>query len=280
MSEAKGLEYWSATLTHADLPVLKQTARDLNALRNDEKKLTANSIGEIIAHDPMMTVKLLRYLQQNKSKAQTTEVIQVEQALLMLGIEPFFNRVPPEPLVEEALKSHITALPHLLRVVHRSYRASEYAKGWAVQLRDLHYEEVRIAALLHDITEILMWCFDPEAMLRISAIQHQDKFLRSREVQQQVLGFALPDLQRELAAQWGLPRLLLTLMNDSSARQPRVRNVTLAVNLSRHSANGWDDAALPDDYRDIGELLRMPPAQIMVMLEADAGIVCDINKPH
>ncbi|HUW26455.1 MAG TPA: HDOD domain-containing protein [Gallionella sp.] len=280
MSEVKGLEYWIATLTHADLPVLKQTARDLSVLRDDEKKLTAHTIVEIIAHDPMMTVKLLRYLQQHKRKSQTTEIIQVEQVLLMLGIEAFFNKIPPQPLVEDMLKPHIAALPHLLRVVHRAYRAAEYAKDWAVQLRDLHYEEVRIAALLHDIAEILMWCFDPQAMLQINALQQQDQSLRSHDVQQQVLGFALLDLQKALAAQWGLPQLLLTLMNNSSAKQPRVRNVTLAVNLARHSANSWDDAALPDDFRDIGELLRMPVNQVMVMLKADAGIVCDINEPH
>lgn len=280
MSEAKGLEYWVAVLAHADLPVLKQTARDLNALRDDEKKLTAHSVAGVIARDPIMTVKLLRYLQQHKRKSQTAEVIQVEQALLMLGIEPLFNKVPPEPLAEDALKSHIAALPHLLRVVHRSHRASEYAKDWAVQLRDLHYEEVRIAALLHDIAEILIWCFDPEAMLQISAIQQKDKSLRSRDAQQQMLGFSLLELQRELATQWRLPQLLLTLMNDSSSNQPRVRNVELAVNLAHHSANGWDDAALPDDYKDIGELLRMTPEQVMVMLEEDAGIVCDLSKPH
>jgi len=280
MSVTKGLEYWVAILTHADLPVLRQTARNLNALRDDEKKLTAHSVAEVIAHDPIMTVKLLRYLQQHKRKSQTAEVIQVEQVLLMLGIEPLFNKVPPDPLVEGVLKSHIAALPHLLRVVHRSHRASEYAKDWAVQLRDLHYEEVRIAALLHDIAEILMWCFDPEAMLQISAIQHKDKSLRSHDAQQQVLGFILLDLQRELVAQWGLPELLLTLMNDSSEKQPRVRNVELAVNLARHSANGWDDAALPDDFKDIGDLLRMPAEQVMIMLEADEGIVCDLSKQH
>ena len=280
MSGVEGLEYWIAVLTRADLPVLKQTARDLNALRNDEKKLTTHAVVKIIAHDPMMIVKLLRYLQQNKRKSQTAEVIQVEQILLMLGIETFFNKVPPEPPVEEALKSHIAALPPLLRAVHRSHRASEYARDWAVQLRDLHYEEVRIATLLHDIAEILMWCFDPETMLQISAIQQKDKSLSSRDAQQQVLGFALIDLQRKLVEQWGLPQLLLTLMNDSSAKQPRVRNVTLAINLARHSANGWDDTALLDDYKDIGELLRMPEEDVMIMLEVDAGIVCDINKLH
>ena len=276
MSETKGLEHWVSLLTGADLPVLKHTARDLIALRADDKRLNAHTIAQIIASDPMMTVKLLRYLQQHKRKAQTAEVIQVKQALLMLGVEPFFNNIPPQPLAEEMLKSHAVALPPMLRVVHRSYRASEYAREWAVQLHDLHYEEVRVAALLHDIAEILMWCFAPTMMLEIHDMQQKDKMLHSRSAQEQVLGFALVDLQKELTLQWGLPELLLVLMNDSSAKQPRVRNVELAVNLARHSANGWDDAALPDDYKDIGELLRIPAAQVMAMLEADADIVRDI----
>lgn len=280
MSDANGLEHWVTVLTRADLPVLKQTARDLAALREDEKRLNTYSVAEIIARDPIMTVKLLRYLQQHKHKKQTAEVVQVEQALLMLGIEGLFSKVPAVPLVEETLKAHIAALPPMLRVVHRSQRASEYAQDWAVQLRDLHYEEVRIAALLHDIAEILMWCFAPGPMLEIHDIQHKDKTLRSRDVQQLVLGFMLPDLQRELVAQWGLPQLLLTLMNDSCSKQPRVRNVELAVNLARHTANGWDDAALPDDFKEIGELLRMTAEQVMIMLEADADIVCDLSKPH
>ncbi len=280
MPETGGLEHWVATLTRADLPVLKQTARDLAALREDDRRLNTSSIAGVIARDPIMTVKLLRYLQQHKHKKQTAEVVQVEQALLMLGIEPFFNKISTGLLIEDLLKSHIAALPPALRAVHRSHRASEYAMDWAARLRDLHYEEVRIAALLHDIAEILMWCFAPELMLEIRNIQQKDKTLRSRDAQQQVLGFMLLDLQRELAAQWGLPQLLLTLMNDSCANQPRVRNVVLAVNLARHSANGWDDAALPDDYKEIGELLRMPAEQVMIMLEEDEGIVCDLSKPH
>ncbi|MBI5627179.1 MAG: HDOD domain-containing protein [Nitrosomonadales bacterium] len=280
MSETNGLEHWVSILTRADLPVLKQTARDLAALRADDKRLDAHSVTEVIARDPIMTVKLLRYLQRHKGRAQTTEVIQIEQALLMLGIEPFFNNVAPQPLAEEMLKKHIAALAPMLRVVHRSYRASGYAKDWAVQLRDLHYEEVRIAALLHDIAEILMWCFAPDMMLEIRDIQQKDKTLRSHFAQEQVLGFALDELQKELAVQWGLPELLLTLMDDSGTKQPRVRNVELAVNLARHSANGWDDAALPDDYKDIGELLRMPAEQVMAMVATDAGTACDISKPH
>jgi HD-like signal output (HDOD) protein len=280
MSEVGGLDYWVAKLTHADLPVLKQTARDLAALRKDDDRMSAQSVAAVIARDPIMTVKLLRYLQQHKHKIQTAEVMQVEQALLMLGIEPVFNKVRPEPLVEDVFKPHIAALPYMLRVVHRSHRASMYAKEWAVHQRDLHYEEVQIAALLHDIAEILMWCYATLEMLKIHAVQAKDKTLRSRDVQQMVLGFQLFHLQRELAQRWGLPQLLLNLMNDSSADQPRVRNVVLAANLARHSAKGWGDDALPDDYKEIADFLHIPVDEVITMVAVDAGIACDITKPH
>ncbi len=281
MEENKALQEWVAKLTQSDLPILKHTARELAALRADEVRLNAHAISKAIASDPIMTVKLLRYLQSHKHRKQTSEVVQVEQALLMLGLEPFFNNIEAKPLIEDMLmKEHAVALPPLLRVVHRSHRASEYAYDWAVQMRDLHFEEVRIAALLHDMAEILMWCFAPDKMLEIRSMQKSDKALRSRDVQTQVLGFALVDLQRELAVQWGLPELLLKLMDDAHANQSRVRNVVLAVNLARHSANGWDDAALPDDYKDIGELLRMKPEEVFLMVGGDAGIVCDMSQQH
>lgn len=280
MRDSNALQNWVALLSQSELPVLKQTARDLTALKADDKRLNAHAVAQVIAHDPIMTVKLLRYLQRNKRITQTTEVMQIEQALLMLGLEPFFNKVAPQPTVEELLKSHVIALPPLLRVVHRSHRASEYAMDWAVQLHDMHFEEVRIAALLHDIAEILLWCFAPTEMLLIREMQQQDKALRSRAVQDQVLGFAIVDLQKALAESWQLPSLLLDLMDDGHAHQSRVKNVVLAVNLARHSANGWDDAALPDDYRDIGELLRIPALDVMAMVAADAGQACDIAKPH
>ncbi len=275
-----GLEGWVNFLTEADLPVLNQTARDLAALHQDQNKLSARGVSLAITTDPIMTVKLLRYLQLHKRRSQTHEVALVEQALIMMGVEAFFNKIPAKPTVQDVLKGQMDALVHLLHRVHRAHRASEYAYDWAVRLSDLHYEEVRIAALLHDLAEILMWCFAPRDMLNIRALQHKDKSLRSRTAQEQVLGFALADLQKALVEKWDLPELLLILMDDENATQSRVRNVELAVNLARHSSNGWDDAALPDDYKDIGELLRIPAEQVMVMVGADAGIVCDLSKPH
>ena len=76
-------------------------------------------------------------------------------------------------------------------------------------------------------------------------------------MQGQVLGFPLFDMQMALCNAWHLPELLHTLMDDANAHLPRVQNVTLAVNLARHSINAWDNAALPDDFAAIEKLLHI-----------------------
>jgi HD-like signal output (HDOD) protein len=276
----KGLDQWVSFLSSTEIPVLKQTSRDLATLIEDQNRLSARAVALVIAIDPFMTVKLLRYLQEHKRRSQKSEVVQIEQALIMMGVEAFFNKVPAQPYVQEVIKGQTEALIQLLHVIHRAHRSSEYAYDWAVRLTDMHFEEIRIAALLHDLAEMLMWCFAPTEMLEIRAMQLKDKSLRTRAVQEQVFGFNLLDLQKQLVKNWQLPELLLTLMDDACSNHQRVRNVVLAVNLARHSANGWDDAALPDDYTDIADLLRMKPDQVMLMIGQEAGILCDTSKPH
>ena len=217
-----------------------------------------------------MTVKLLRYLQQHKHRSQEHDVVEVEQIIMMLGLETTLNKVSAKPLVEQTLgRDNMSALVYLLKTAHRANIASSYAFDWAVRLHDLHFEEIRIAALLHDIAEMLMWCFAPKEMLEIKNLQKLDKTIRSATAQESVFGFSLHQLQLELAVKWKLPALLITLMDDNCSNLQRVRNVALALNLARHSANGWDDAALPDDYEEIAKLLHLQAWEIMTIVGAD-----------
>jgi hypothetical protein len=59
-----------------------------------------------------------------------------------------------------------------------------------------------------------------------------------------------------------LPKLLLSLMDESHAELPRTKCVALAVALARHSANGWYDAALPDDFAAIRDFLKISPDEV------------------
>jgi len=83
---AKDLQGWVAYLSNADIPILKQTLRDLHAMHETGDNASALGVSQIIARDPLMTALLLRYLQSHKRRSQTNEVMEVEQALLMLGI--------------------------------------------------------------------------------------------------------------------------------------------------------------------------------------------------
>lgn len=264
--QSKSLTEWLAYLGEADIPVLKLTVRELARLSADESLLNARSVANIVTDDPLMTVKLLRYMQTHKHSNQKYELVDVKQALLMMGLDTFFREVPATPVVEDMLHSHMDALVPLLQTVRRAQRSAHYAFDWALRLHDLHAHEVHVSALLSHVAEMLMWCFSPVEMLEIRKLQETDKTLRSADVQKQVLGFTGVELQRRLATEWRLPELLLNLMDPALAKTTRVRNVMLAVNLARHSALGWDNAALPDDYCEIGALLRMEPDKVVALV--------------
>jgi len=248
---------WVAFLRQADTPVLRQTARELAQLREREEETGARDITRVVINDPLMVFKVLTYANNHRSRHQLQDLVQVEQAMMMMGTSTFFEQIPTERHVEDVLNQHVPALIDLLKLMVRAHRAGYFAAEFAAHLMDLHAEEVRVAASLYDFAEMLMWCFYPEAMDEISQRQSADKTLRSRVVQQEVLGFRLLDLQAELVRAFNLPALLNDLMDEQRAHLPRVRNVQLAVNLARHSADGWDNAALPDDYKDIAQLLHV-----------------------
>lgn len=267
--QTKSLADWIAFFGHADIPVLRQTARELENLHADEGRLNARDAARIISEDPLMIVKLLHYLQTHKRQSQMQEVVQVEQAILMMGFDTFYREIPAMPIAEDMLHAHLGALVHLLHTVHRAQRAAYWAYDWALRLHDLHAEEVFIATLLTHVTEMLMWCFNPEPMLEIRKRQAADRSLRRSDLQNELLGFAGLDLQRELVAEWQLPQLLQNLHDPAQAHTSRVRNVMLAGQLARHAANGWHDAALPGDYDAIAELLRIDSAKVMEIVGAE-----------
>ena len=122
------------------------------------------------------------------------------------------------------------------------------------------------AALLHDFAEMLLWCHAPELALNIRRAQQADPTLRSNTVQKEVLNVTLVDLQQSLMRAWRLPELLMRITDDRHAEHPSAKSVVLAVRLARHTAQGWDNAALPDDVHDIAQLLNLSDVATAQML--------------
>lgn len=261
------LEAWVIFFSNADLPILRQTARRLEEARQNIDKVSGRDITAIVLQDPLMAVRVLAYIQPFSGKHLHSDITTIANAVMMLGIEPFFNSLGTPVTIEAVLKSEPQALLGLLQVIRRVQRASKYAHDWAFERHDMNVEEVAIAALLHDLAEILLWCFAPKLAIAIRDRQQADRTLRSATAQEQVLGIRLFDLQLALCSAWHLPELLKTLMDDANAHLPRVQNVSLAVNLARHSTNDWHDAALPDDFSAIEKLLHISRETLLRRLD-------------
>lgn len=257
------LDAWVDFFSQVSMPVLRHTEHQLVDLRANATKTNARLISSVIIHDPMMTLRVLAYIESKRSKSRKTDITTIERALMMIGMEPFFNDFRALPLLEDHLKLHPRALLGLLKVINRARKAMHWARDWAMYRRDLDVDEIIVATLLYDFAEILMWCFAPTLALRVAEIQKADHTLRSVAVQTEIYGIPLYQIKLALAQAWHLPQLLVILMDHDNAENPRVRNVKLAVDLARHSANGWDDAALPDDFKAIGELLHLSPEALM-----------------
>lgn len=263
------LDDWVAYFAAAEIPVLRHTSQQLADLRAQAARSNTRLISSVILHDPLMTLRVLAYIEVKRSKQRKTDITTIERALMMIGMEPFFNDFQSLQLAEDQLKAHPRALLGLLKVINRSRRAMQWARDWAVYRHDLDVDEIIVATLLYDFAEILMWCFAPTLALQVVERQKADAALRSVDVQTEVFGVPLHQIKLALAQAWHLPELLIALMDHQNAEHPRVRNVKLAVDLARHSANGWDNTALPDDFKAIGELLHLSPEVLMRRLGLD-----------
>ena len=184
---------------------------------------------------------------------------------------PFFRAFGSQPSEEDRLASHPEALAGLQRVLARADRAARFAAAFAVHRADHDAVVLHEAAQLHDFAEMLLWLHAPALALEIRRRQAADPALRSAIVQRELLGAELNDIQHALMQQWRLPEILVRITDDRHAENSQVRNVLLAIRVARHTMDGWDNPAVPDDVRDIATLLRLNEASALAFLhEVDA----------
>jgi HD-like signal output (HDOD) protein len=258
------LAAWTTALSKLPIPVLPGSVAELRQLREVEDTrgtVDAHTIADSLGGDPLMTLKVLvrasQHCQRNRVEPPETLV----GATLMLGIGPFFRTFDDITSVTEWLHAQPDAISGLIKVITRARRASHFASGFALRRQDEDVMVIQEAALLHDFSEMLLWCHAPQLALAMAQRQKADHTIRSVDIQREVLGIELGDLTQALMSHWQLPPLLLECTDDHHAVNPKVRSVMLGVQIARHTQHGWDDphaqAALPDDVAEVAQLLTL-----------------------
>ena len=260
------LNAWTRYFRAAQIPVLADTSDALELLRADEDNVDAHRLGDIIDRDPLMTLKLMAHVAGKRRPGAVTQTESVTTSLVMMGITPFFNTFGTQPTAEGWLADQPLAWAGLESLLRRAERAAHFAQGFAVHRGDTDVGVIRLAAFLYDFAEMLMWCHAPMLQQQVAQAQQGDPSLRTATVQRAVFNIELDDLRQQLMKLWHLPELLVRISDNRHADQPIVRNVVLAVRLARHTAHGWDNAALPDDIDDIAKLLNTLPRVAMAFV--------------
>jgi len=269
---SRDVEGWVRYFQLVEIPVLASTAAALEELRGIEDDVDARTIAEVIGRDPLMTLKVLVHTSTHASDRRLTDAETVVEALVLMGITPFFRAFGPQPTVEEHLACHPEALEGLRQVMARGDRAARFAVSFAIHRADHDAVVLHEAAQLHDFTEMLLWLHAPELALEIRRRQDADPALRSTDAQRMVLNAELNEVQHALMQLWRLPDILVRSTDDHHVENSQVRTVLLAIRVARHSAHGWDNPAIPDDVRDIAALLQLglePTRQLLMDIDAD-----------
>jgi HD-like signal output (HDOD) protein len=258
-NSAHDLPYWVKTFLGAEIPVLDSTSHAIERLREIEDDVNPGTLANVIDADPLMTMKVLAYVSSKRKTENSTQTETVITSLIMLGVPPFFRHFGRQPTIEQHLFDKPDALAALHALIKRANRAAHFATGFAVHRGDTDVAVIRQAAFLNDFAEMLMFFHAPDLLMEIRVRQKADPTLRSAHLQELILGVDLSDLRQELMTHWHLSELIVRISDGKHPDHPAVRNVLLASRLARHTENGWDNPALPDDIDEISHLLNATP---------------------
>lgn len=251
------VDAWVACFESGTLPVLSSSAQAIDALADQEDDLDAHRLSQVLGDDPLMVIRVLAHvagLARGRGRGDAETLV---EGLVMMGISPFFRVFGGLARVEDVLRNQPHALIGFQRVLQRSHRACRFATAFAVHRMDHDVAVIREAALLHDFAELLLWVRAPALAREVDRLQRENPTMRSATAQREVLHVTLAQLQHALMTAWGLPRLLVQITDSSAANSPQARNVQLAIRVARHTREGWNDPAVPDDIKDVAELLQL-----------------------
>lgn len=259
---------WVTFLEAKDVPVLRRTFLELEKLRPSAERISASRLAVIILRDPLMTLKLLRLANTSRRGRLSNEITSIEHAIMMLGVVPLFKHFSSLAVLEDMLVQQY-AHNSMLQVFSRALHAAYQARQWALQHQDIRVEEVYIAALLHDMTNMMLWIYAPQRAQEIRATVQRERLSYSL-AHEKVMGFSVVDFRAALTASWRFPEMLAELVDCRNARQPRAQGVLLAVSIAHLAERGWYGTEIEATLDAMADTLNLPLAETVLRVHQTA----------
>lgn len=256
-----------------DLPTLPAIYQQVEAVTRDPAASSAR-LAEIIGHDPIFTVRLLR-VANSARYAPTERVTTVTRAVSILG-----HRAVRETVL---VTSVITLLPQQEDRRRQAEAFWRHALGVGAASRVvvaaspvgalLPREECLVAGLLHDLGRLIWLRFFPEELQAITAAAEQSG-LTLLEAELALTGTTHARLGRMVARHWRLPESYQEVIgahHDTAlgGRDALLCGVVQVADALAHvlELGGPALSRVPSPARETWEALRLSPEQMPELLD-------------
>ena len=265
---------WVRALPVEDLPVLARTAYELEDLREFEEEVDLQMLGDLITSDPLMTAKLFGHVAKRRGRDVDGELEDVWQAVLLLGVAPFFRALSTHTAAEDLLAEAPEALDAFHEALDRARRAGRFAAAFAIQRDDPDAGMIREAALLHSLPELVVWLRTPALAMEVARRSKAAPAANHDAIQKSVLNVAFAELRLGLLEAWRVPAPIAQLISGQAGPDsPQVSNVRLALRAARQDQADWQSTEHAVTVRDIGNFLQLG-------LQPTWNLLKSVDQPH
>ena len=262
MDDVKSLSDWVEQLDTLSLPLLENSCQKLQEIEPYEDVPMAR-LSNIVLTDPGLTLTLLRHASQLSHKHLQSEILTIDAAAMMLGVNDTAKTIKDMVFLENTVTDE--SKEAYLQIINRSYHAAYQAYGMARARVDTAPEEVFTAAILRDIGPLML-------LLYGDGILNSEIDLNDEAQQKEVLGFTLRRLSQRLAKQWSLSSLIVDSLSPTEDLKdnPRLYEIDLAHRLAKTAESGWQSPKMEKLVEEVAHHLHINPSNAMAEIRDNA----------
>ncbi len=271
MTEIRGLEAWMDALAEQELPTLDVVVQEICTLSEDDK-CRAEDLTKIILRDADLTSKVLRIANSVHYNPGFAPIKTVSRAIVHLGFDNLRNITLATTLIENFLKGKPKTL--LIQSLARSFHAAVQAKAMVPFLANEKKEQVFIAALLRNISELALISTGRKVVEEF--IEARDKAPQAEHsLAVDYLGVDTSMLSRSLIKDWALGDLLSEACENHVHSSAAARAVNLGNEISTYIQRGIRSPEMQKLCQQTANLCKIPleEAKKQVLRMADEASV-------
>lgn len=271
MSEIRGLDAWMLALNEQELPTLNSVVKEICDLSEDEK-CRAEDLTKIILRDANLTSKVLKIANSVHYNTTFERIKTVSRAIVLLGFDNLKNITLTATLIDSFLKGKPKQL--MIKSLARSFHAAVQAKAMMPHLDSDYKEQVFIAALLRNLSELALITTGRHIVEEFIVARDKDP-RAEHHLAQEYLGVDTQILTRYLIKDWSLGELLIEACDNRSNSSAAARAVNLGNELSKYFHLGTKSPEMRKLYDQMSGLckINVEDAKKQVVIMADEASV-------